>query len=100
MTIKKSVNNDEVIIEVEGRVDTNTAKEFETAVKEIPAGTKKLTIDMTGLAYISSAGLRVLLIANQLMDEDGEVCALNPNNEIREILSITGFDDFLNIVEK
>ena len=69
MNITKTVNGDQLNIALEGRLDTGTAPELEKVLNESLDQIKSLTIDMAGLEYISSAGLRTLLSAKKALDE-------------------------------
>lgn len=97
MTITKTVNGSETILAVEGRLDTNTAGELEQAVKASFAGCTDLIFDLNGLAYVSSAGLRVLLLAQKTMNKQGNMIIRNVNDDVMEIFDVTGFVDFLTI---
>ena len=97
MTIEKITNGKELIITVTGRLDTVTAPELEKEIKENVAGIEKLVLDFTSLDYISSAGLRVILAAQKIMNKQGEMIVKNVNETVAEIFDITGFSDVLTI---
>lgn len=97
LTIKKTLENGAAVISPEGRLDTVTAPEMESAIKELLPGLKSLTLDLSGLEYISSAGLRVLLSAQKVMNSQGEMKVTNVNETIAEIFEVTGFSDILTI---
>ena len=97
MTIEKNVNGTELNIKVIGRLDTTTAPQLETEVKLNIVGVKKLVLDFAELAYLSSAGLRVLLAAHKTMSKQGEMVIKNVNETINEIFDVTGFIDILTI---
>ena len=97
LNITKSVKNEKAVIIPEGRLDTVTAPEMESAIKEIIPEIKELTLDFEGLEYISSAGLRVLLSAQKAMNAQGEMKLCNVNETIMEIFEVTGFSDILTI---
>ena len=82
---------------IEGRLDTSTAPELETAVKSEIEGVTSLIFDVEKLAYISSAGLRVLLSSQKIMSKQGEMKVINVSDTIMEIFDITGFTDILTI---
>ncbi len=84
-------------IAVSGRVDTTTAPELEKAVFENTDGIKELVLDLKEMSYISSAGLRVLLKSEKKMKAQGEMTLINVNNDVMEILDMTGFSDILTI---
>ena len=97
MTIEKNLNGAELIVKVVGRLDTTTAPELETSLKESFEGLEKLVLDFGELDYLSSAGLRVLLQAQKTMNKQGEMVVKNVNDTIEEIFEITGFADVLTI---
>ena len=98
MTIDKSIQGTELKLKLQGRLDTATAPELEAVLKASLDGITKLTLDMTGLDYLSSAGLRVLLYAQKTMAKQGEMTVANVNEAVLEVLEITGFADILTIV--
>ncbi|MBR2995632.1 MAG: STAS domain-containing protein [Lachnospiraceae bacterium] len=97
MTINETRNGDELIISLEGRLDTMTAPELEEELKKVLPETKQLTFDFEGLEYISSAGLRVLLSAQKVMSKQGSMKITHANETIMEIFEVTGFVDILTI---
>jgi len=96
MTVKSIKNGNSITLSVKGRVDTTTAPELEQAVKNCE-GISELIIDMNELEYISSAGLRVILYANKMMNGNGSMKLINVSAPIMEILDITGFTDIITI---
>ena len=96
MLITKTTNGDELTIALDGRLDTTTAPELESELGSL-GGVKALVMDMAKLVYISSAGLRVLLKAQKIMNKQGSMKVKNISQEIREIFEVTGFDELLNI---
>lgn len=82
---------------VAGRLDTTTAPELEKALDSVLDGTKELVFDMTGLEYISSAGLRVILKAQKAMNAQGSMKLIGVNDSIMKVFDITGFLDILTI---
>ena len=97
MTIDKQQNGSELTLTLNGRLDTTTAPELETAIKENIAGITNLVMDFAGLEYLSSAGLRVILSAQKTMNKQGEMVIRNVNETINEVFEITGFIDILTI---
>ena len=97
MTVNKSKNGSVLNVSVEGRVDTATAPQFETEVKSALSGITELDIDFSQLNYISSAGLRVLLSLQKIMNSQGTMRITGVNETVSEILNITGFSEILNI---
>lgn len=96
MKIEKKSDDAKVVLELQGRLDTITAPEFESAIGNLD-GIKELVIDMKNLDYISSAGLRVILKAQKIMNEKGAMKLKNVGESIMEVFEITGFSDFLTI---
>ena len=97
MTIEKKINGEAATLIVSGRLDTQTAPELEKELDTTVAGLKDLTFDMTGLEYISSAGLRVILKAQKIMNAQGSMKLVGVNDSIMEVFDITGFLDILTI---
>ena len=98
MTITKTVENGTLRIALEGRLDTNTAPQLETELKTSLSGISELELDFSGLEYISSAGMRVLLAAQKTMSRQGKMTIRNVNETIMEVFEITGFVEILTIV--
>lgn len=97
MTIEKNLNGTELTISLAGRLDTTTAPLLEDELKKSFDGIEKLVLDFTALEYLSSAGLRVLLGAQKVMNKQGEMIIRNINDTINEIFEVTGFIDILTI---
>ena len=97
MTIEKVVNGENAKIIVVGRLDTQTAPELEKEMDGIISNVKELIFDMTGLEYVSSAGLRVILKAQKIMNTQGSMKLIGVNDSIMEVFDITGFLDILTI---
>ena len=97
MTIEKVLNGESAKMIVSGRLDTQTAPELEKEIDGIIADLKELVFDMTGLEYISSAGLRVVLKAQKIMNTKGSMKLIGVNDSIMEVFDITGFLDILTI---
>ena len=97
MEIKMNRNDTELIIAVEGRLDTLTAPDLEEALEAEIEGVEKLIFDFGELKYISSAGLRVLLTAMQIMADQGEMTVKNVTPDVMDVFEVTGFVDDLNI---
>ncbi len=97
LNISKEANEGTLKLELEGRLDTVTAPQLEEALKDSTASVKELVFDLTKLEYISSAGLRVLLSMQKIMNKQGEMKILGANENIMEIFEVTGFVDILNI---
>lgn len=98
MTIDKTVDDSELYLSLEGRLDTTTAPELESVVKEIESTTTSLALDFKSLDYLSSAGLRVILAAQKLMNKKkGRMIIKNVNDVIMEVFEVTGFTEILTI---
>ena len=97
MKIELNKNGSELTVALEGRLDTTTAGELEAALKSSLDGVTELIMDLTGLDYISSAGLRVLLSEQKIMNRQGEMKLIHVNETVMEIFEITGFSDILTI---
>ncbi len=98
MTIQKTLDDKKLTVSIEGRLDTLTAPELEEMLEPAMNGLEALVIDLTDLAYISSAGLRVLVNAAQVMEaQNGEMKVLNANADVRNIFDITGLTDALGV---
>ena len=97
MLINKQAKGEELKISLDGRLDTTTAPQLEAEISGGLAGVKKFTIDMEKLVYVSSAGLRVLLKAQKIMNKQGSMVIKNVSDEIKEIFEVTGFDELLTI---
>ena len=97
MIIEKNLNGTELTVTISGRLDTTTAPQLEAEFKQSIAGVEKLVLDFTALEYLSSAGLRVLLTAQKVMNKQGEMVIRNVNETISEIFEVTGFIDILTV---
>ena len=97
MTVEKTLNGAELTVKVAGRLDTTTAPELEKELTESIAAAKTLMLDFAELEYLSSAGLRVILQAQKIMNRQGELIVRNVNETIMEIFEVTGFVDLLTI---
>ena len=97
MTITTNQENSKLTMALEGRLDTNTAPQLEAELKRSVTGITELVLDFAGLEYISSAGLRVLLAAQKVMNKQGSMVIRNANSMVMEVFEITGFVDILTI---
>ena len=97
LNINQSIENGNAVFALEGRLDTNTSPELEKELREALPGVNALELDFEKLDYISSAGLRVLLAAQKLMNQQGEMKVTNVNETIMEVFEVTGFTDILTI---
>ena len=97
MTIEKITEGNKLTIALSGRLDTTTAPKLETELKQNISGVEELVLDLAALEYLSSAGLRVLLSAQKVMNRQGCMVVRNVNEVIMEIFEVTGFVDVLTI---
>ena len=97
MTIEKTITGTSAALKIIGRLDTTTAPELEAAIDSCSAGLKELVLDCSALEYVSSAGLRVILKAQKLMNAQGNMKLTHVNETVMEVFDITGFADILTI---
>ena len=95
MTIEIKKTETETIIEIVGRLDTITAPALDKTINEDIGDTKNLVLDVKGMEYISSAGLRVLLSAQKKMQKIGSMKVTGVCEEVMEVFEMTGFADIL-----
>ncbi len=99
MNILKKQEENKLTVTLEGRLDTVTAPQLEGELRTAVNGISELIFDFSALDYVSSAGLRVLLSAQKVMNRQGSMALRNVKPEIMEIFEVTGFVDILNIEE-
>ena len=100
MEIQKQLENTTLTVALIGRLDAVTAMDLDKELKISLDGVKELIFDLAKLDYIASAGLRILLKYQKLMDKNGnEMKIKNVKVEVKEVLDMTGFSDFLNIID-
>ncbi|MBQ2468326.1 MAG: STAS domain-containing protein [Clostridia bacterium] len=99
LNIKKTVENGKAAFALEGRLDTVTAPDLEKEIMGSIDGVNELTLDFAGLDYISSAGLRVLLATQKIMNGRGGMTVSNVTGSIMDIFEVTGFSEILTIVQ-
>lgn len=97
MDIIKEANGKELVIKICGRLDTNSAPQLEQAVTESTEGVEQLTFDLEQMPYTSSAGLRVFLKAQKLMNKQGSMKVIHACEDVLEVFEITGFSDIIDI---
>ena len=97
MTIEIKRQADATVIELVGRLDTNTAPALEKTISEDIGDAKNLVLDVKGLEYISSAGLRILLSAQKKLQKIGSMKLIHVCEAVMEVFEITGFADILTI---
>ena len=96
MTIEIKTNTEATTIEIAGRLDTTTAPALDKTINDL-TGVTNLVLDLKEVAYISSAGLRVLLSAQKKMQKIGSMKVKNVCTEVMEVFEMTGFADILTI---
>lgn len=98
LKINESKTSAQTAVALSGRLDTTTAPELETRLRELLPETDALVLDFSALDYISSAGLRVLLVAQKEMNKKhGQMTLTHVNETVMEVLEVTGFTDILTI---
>ena len=97
MKITKQLNNKELTLLLEGELNSVTASEFEAVIKNDLENVTSLIIDCANLSYLSSAGLRVLLVAQKIMSKNGKMIIRKVNKDVMEIFELTGFSAVLDI---
>lgn len=95
MTIEKTLNGETLTLKVIGRLDTATASQLEAEMNDSLDSAKDLILDFSELEYISSAGLRVILKAQKIMNKQGTMKLTGVNDTVMEVFDITGFSDIL-----
>ena len=96
--INKELKKNELIISIKGELNTTTAPKLEEVIKSSLRGVKVLIFDLKDLEYISSAGLRVLLVSKKSIDkQQGQMLVRNVNATVMDIFDMTGFTDILDI---
>lgn len=97
MNITKERDGSNMILTLEGRLDTTTAPQLEEIISKELDGIESVTMDFKQLDYLSSAGLRVILAAQKKMNKQGEMVIRHVNETIMEVFEVTGFSGILNI---
>ena len=98
MTISKALEGSKLTIMLEGRLDTKTSPALEAELKDALTGITELVFDFEKLEYISSAGLRILLANQKIMNKQGSMVIKNVNEVIAEVFEVTGFADILTVI--
>ena len=97
MEIIKNANGEALTVKVVGRLDTTTAPSLEAELKDSFDETDSLVLDFKDLEYVSSAGLRVILMAQKTMSKKGGMRLINVNSVVMDVFEVTGFVDILTI---
>ena len=97
LNIKKEKKEGEIKISLEGRLDTATSAQLDIEVQSSLDNVEKLIFDLSGLEYISSAGLRVFLSAQKIMNKKGSMVVQNASEDVKDIFEMTGFSELFTI---
>lgn len=97
MTIQKTKEGTSLTLEIGGRLDTTTAPGLDAELRGSIDGVDRLVLDFASLEYVSSAGLRVLLSAQKVMNRQGSMVIKNVNEDVMDVFEVTGFADILTI---
>ena len=97
LTVNKIIDENKLTLILDGRLDTNTAPEFEKALNESLENVNDLVLDFSGLEYISSVGLRLLLTAKKRISSKGSMKIIGVKGAVLDIFEITGLTDIITI---
>lgn len=97
MEINKKTENDKTIISIKGEIDSSNVGDFESQLMKAVAGVSNATLDLAGLEYVSSAGLRVFLKVQKMFGSGDALTIINTDEEVMEIFKVTGFFRLLNL---
>lgn len=97
MTISKKLEGKKLTIALDGRLDTTTAPALEVELKQSLDGITEVIFDFDKLEFLSSAGLRILLATQKIMNQQGSMVVKNVNEVIAEVFDVTGFTDIFSI---
>ena len=97
LNIVKTIEDGKAVLALGGRLDTVTAPVLEKELKPVLSELRELTMDLTDLEYISSAGLRVLLSVQKTIGKEGSMKLIHVNETVMEVFEVTGFSDILTI---
>lgn len=97
LNITKHSENGKAVVAIEGEINTLSAKELEAELEGFLDGVVDLTIDMKGVPYITSAGLRILLATEETMEDQGEMRVINVCEDVMDVFEVSGFTMVLNI---
>ncbi len=98
LSITKETEADVCTLHLSGRIDTITSPGFDAEIKEVTGSISRLILDFSDVAYISSAGLRVLLAAQKAMMKKDGMELRHVSEAVSEVFEVTGFDSILTIV--
>lgn len=97
LAISKELKGTELLISLDGKLNTHTASDLEAELRQNIDGVDTLIIDMKNLTYISSSGLRVIMKAEQIMSRNGKMILKNVQKDVMDVFEVTGLIEDLNI---
>ncbi|MBP3231077.1 STAS domain-containing protein [Anaerovibrio sp.] len=97
MEIQKELQGNKLNISLIGRLDAVTASQLDKVIQTELTGIEELNFDFSKLAFVASAGLRILLVAQKRMNKQGSMKIHHVNDDVMEVLEMTGFSNFLDI---
>jgi len=97
LAISKELKGTELLISLDGKLNTHTASDLEAELRQNIDGVETLIIDMKNLTYISSSGLRVIMKAEQIMSRNGKMILRNVQKDVMDVFEVTGLIEDLNI---
>jgi anti-sigma B factor antagonist len=96
MEISKQYDDGTLTITLGGKMDTLSSPELEKELTDL-SGVTRLILNLSNLTYVSSAGLRVILMAHKKMKKQGELRIVHPAPFVKEVFDMTGFSKILTI---
>ncbi len=101
MEINTTREGDLSIVDLEGKFDFASSRPVEIRLLElVEEGAHRLVLNLSGVQYIASSGMRVLLkVAQQVQGHGGKLCACCPNETVAEVIELSGFDRILDVFE-
>jgi anti-sigma B factor antagonist len=98
MNIATSVDGNKAHISIEGKLSVSTSPDLDREIFALPETVNEFVLDLSGLEYISSAGLRVLVSTQKLAaGRGGSMLLLHPRDEVSEVFDMTGLSDVFTI---
>ncbi len=97
MEINKITDGNTLTIALDGRLDTITSQQLEKELRTSITGVTQLIFDFEKLTYITSAGLRVLSVAQKVMNKQGSLLICNPQPDVMEVFEVTGLSEIMDI---
>ena len=98
MDINTTIDGANATIALTGNLTVASAPDLEASLNSLPEDVTNVTLDLTDLEYVASAGLRIIVASEKsLREKGGSICLAHPNEEVMEILDITGLVDILEI---